>query len=82
MFFSVFWTVYIPVVTIIFSVVIDWLVRSLRRLRAHASLSCSDRRKSSSATNQGRLLRRHRRCEPPIGKTTADHKQDPMFSGW
>jgi hypothetical protein len=48
MFFSVFWTVYIPVVTIIFSVVIDWLIRSLRQLRAHAPLSCSDRRKSPS----------------------------------
>jgi hypothetical protein len=36
MFLSVFWTAYIPIVTIILSVVGDRLIRSLRQLRAHA----------------------------------------------
>jgi hypothetical protein len=33
MFFPVFWTAYIPIVTIILSVVGDRLIRSLRQLR-------------------------------------------------
>jgi hypothetical protein len=37
MFFSVFWTVYIPIVTIILSGLGDWLTHSLRQLRAHAA---------------------------------------------
>jgi len=36
MFFSIFWTAYIPIVTIILSVVGDRLIRSLRQLRTHA----------------------------------------------
>jgi hypothetical protein len=37
MFFSIFWTVYIPIVTIISFGIGDWLTHSLRQLRAHAA---------------------------------------------
>jgi hypothetical protein len=37
MFFSVFWTVYIPIVTIISAGIGDWLTHSLRQRRAHAA---------------------------------------------
>ena len=47
MFFSVFWTVYIPVVTIILSVVGEWLIRFFRQLRGHAWLAPSNRRRIS-----------------------------------
>jgi len=49
MFFSVFWTAYITIVTIILSVVGDRLIRSLRQLRAH-SPPCSRVPKPSMRT--------------------------------
>jgi hypothetical protein len=45
MFLSVFWTVNIPVVTIILSIVGEWLIRSLRQLHAYAQITCSKRQR-------------------------------------
>jgi hypothetical protein len=42
MFFSVFWTAYIPVALIILSLAGEWLKQSFREFRAHASVVRSD----------------------------------------
>jgi len=55
MFFSVFWTVYIPVVTIILCVVGEWLIRFFRQLRGHAWLAPSNRRRISRS-NESRVF--------------------------
>ena len=47
MFFSVFWTVYIPIVTIISAGIGDWLTHSLRQRRAHAATACRQCRAGS-----------------------------------
>ena len=36
MFFSIFWTAFIPFGMIMLSLVVDWLRRSFRQVRAHA----------------------------------------------
>jgi hypothetical protein len=43
MFFPVFWTVYIPIVTIILAAAGEWLIHALRPLSARARLVCSSR---------------------------------------
>lgn len=43
MFFSVFWTGYIPIVTIILAAVGNWAINGFRWLRARARLVCSSR---------------------------------------
>jgi hypothetical protein len=48
MFFPVFWTVYIPIVTIILAASGEWLFHALRRLRAQARLVCSNQRRAQS----------------------------------
>jgi hypothetical protein len=45
MFFSIFWTAYIPVCMVILSLIGEWLMRSVRQLRAHAWIVCSNRRR-------------------------------------
>ena len=39
MFFSIFWTAYIPVCMVILSLIGEWLMRSVRHLRAMPGLS-------------------------------------------
>src|SRR6516225_10736738 len=41
MFFSVFWTAYIPVCMVILSLAREWLMHSFRRLRVHAWIASS-----------------------------------------
>jgi hypothetical protein len=48
MFFPVFWTVYIPIVTIILAAAGEWLIHALRRVRAQARPACSNRRRAQS----------------------------------
>jgi hypothetical protein len=36
MFFPVFWTIYIPIVTIMLAAAGEWLIHALREFRAHA----------------------------------------------
>lgn len=45
MFFSIFWTAYIPVCMVILSLIGEWLMRSVRQLCAHAWIVCSNRRR-------------------------------------
>jgi hypothetical protein len=45
MFFSVFWTAYIPITLIILSLVGERLKQSFREFRVHASVACSDPRR-------------------------------------
>jgi hypothetical protein len=45
MFFSVFWTAYIPVILIILSLVGEWLKQAFRDFRAHAAVASSDPRR-------------------------------------
>jgi hypothetical protein len=52
MFFPVFWTVYIPIVTIILAAAGEWLIHALRRLRARGRLACSNRRRARAALNR------------------------------
>ena len=45
MFFSVFWTAYIPITLIILSLVGERLKQSFREFSAHVSVACSDPRR-------------------------------------
>jgi hypothetical protein len=44
-FLPVFWTIYIPIVTIMLAAAGEWLIHALRQLRAQARLACSNRRR-------------------------------------
>ena len=46
MFFAVFWTAYIPVCMVILSLAGVRLMRSVRRLRVHAWIASSNRRRT------------------------------------
>jgi hypothetical protein len=65
MFFPVFWIAYIPIVTIILSVVGDRLIRSLRQLRAHAWIrkSLSPRQRESHVAATSRNVAQFRASE-------------------
>lgn len=65
MFFPVFWTAYIPIVTIILCVVGDRLIRSLRQLRAHAWIrkSLPPRRRESCVAATSRKVAQFRASE-------------------
>jgi hypothetical protein len=52
MFFPVFWTVYIPIVTIILAAAGEWLIHALRRLRAQARLACANPRRARAVLNR------------------------------
>jgi hypothetical protein len=45
MFFSLFWTAYIPVCMIILALVGEQLMHAFRRLRVHAWIASSNRRR-------------------------------------
>jgi hypothetical protein len=60
MFFSIFWTTYIPVAIVILSLVGDWLRHSLQEVRTPAWLACCNRGKSSGELRQNRICRRER----------------------
>jgi hypothetical protein len=45
MFFSLFWTAYIPVCMIILSLAVERLRHAFRRLRVHAWIATSNRRR-------------------------------------
>jgi hypothetical protein len=42
MFFPVFWTIYIPIVTIMLAAAGEWLIHALREFRAQARLARSN----------------------------------------
>jgi hypothetical protein len=48
MFFPAFWTIYIPIVTIILAAAGEWLMHALRQLRAQARPACLNRRQAQS----------------------------------
>jgi hypothetical protein len=48
MFFPVFWTAYIPIVTIILAAAGEWLIHALRQLRAQGRLARSNRQRAQS----------------------------------
>jgi hypothetical protein len=52
MFFPVFWTVYIPIVTIILAAAGEWLTHAGRQLRARAQLACSNRGRARAVPNR------------------------------
>ena len=52
MFFPVFWTVYIPIVTIILAAAGEWLIDAWRQLRAQARLACSNRGRARAVPNR------------------------------
>jgi hypothetical protein len=47
-FLPVFWTIYIPIVTIMLAAAGEWLIRALHQLRAQARLASSNRRRVQS----------------------------------
>jgi hypothetical protein len=51
-FFPVFWTVYIPIVTIILAAAGEWLIHALRRLRSQARLAGANRRRARAVLNR------------------------------
>jgi hypothetical protein len=77
MFLSIFWTAYIPVVTIILSVVGDWLIRSLRQLRAHAWIACSNGRRIRLAAMGQRLVENSHERSNRSNFTTAISLRSP-----
>ena len=46
MFFSLFWTAYIPVCMVILAIAGERLMHSFRRLRVHAWIASSNRRRT------------------------------------
>jgi hypothetical protein len=51
-FFLVFWTIYIPIVTIMLAAAGEWLIHALRQLGAQARLACSNRRRARAVLNR------------------------------
>jgi hypothetical protein len=72
MFFLVFWTVYIPIVTIILAAAGEWLIHALRQLRAQAPCLFEP---AASAVMQSMTAARWRRCTnhlPPVSGNLAN----------
>ena len=76
MFFPVFWTVYIPIVTIILAAAGEWLIHALRQLRARARLVCSSRdarrtadaRRTPESMTTAPVVQPASLCRQPLGR--------------
>jgi hypothetical protein len=51
-FLPVFWTIYIPIVTIMLAAAGEWLIHALRQLRAQARLASSNRRRARAVLDR------------------------------
>jgi hypothetical protein len=63
-FLPVFWTIYIPIVTIMLAAAGEWLIHALRQLRAQARLASSNRRERAPSSISGIRAANARTSDP------------------